>query len=166
MEDKKYSYQRFGCDSSRVGQAVHDILSKEQPDYTAEEIMEGMAPKISKEFYDTVEKGNKLFDKSYLILMYFNKTLTHLGVSNVMKMGFLIGDKKEDFDPIELTCKHPNWDKTLYKIDPKGSFEIVWHLPDFQRCQMIAKSPQKYHPDLSKWITECLDKGIHSSKAA
>lgn len=157
--EKDYSYNRFGTKGNRVGQAVMDILAQDQPDYTAEEIMEGMAPKIAKELEETIEKGNQIFDHAYFVLLYFNKDLTQFNITNVMKMGFLIGDKKDDFNPVMLTCKHPNWEKVLYEVDPKiGKLEILWSIPDWQRCQLVAKSPHLYHPQMVEWILDCFEK--------
>jgi hypothetical protein len=164
MSEDKYRYNRFGSKGQRVGQAVYDILSTDQPNYSAEEIAEGMLRKITSEFEKTVEKGNQLFDHEYYILLYSNKDLTQFGVSNVVKFGFLIGDKLADFDPVDLTCKHPNWEKTFYKVNPKeGWFEILWHLPEWQRCQLIARDPKKYDPQLVNWIEACFSEKLSTS---
>ena len=84
MTDKKYSYERFGCNAQRVGQAVYDIISKDQPQYTAEEILEEMGKGIVSYIQDAAEQGCKKYDCKFYLLHLFKKTLSQHGIENAM----------------------------------------------------------------------------------
>lgn len=140
---------------ARVGQAVHDILSQDQPDYTVEEILEGMNAKFLEGFEECVKNGTKEFrNEPFFVLVLSKKELTMLGVSNVMRNYFIA--RKSEPHAINLVQDYPHAVKTLYSIDPKkGDFQLKWCMPDIEACKSIVKNPRSVDPQIYEWITQC-----------
>lgn len=156
MHKTDYSYDRFGSKGSRVGQAVVDILSKPQPVYSAEEILDEMGKGIMSYIFDAVEKGVEKYKSKFYLLHLFNKTLGQFNVDNVVvQKAMAFKDRK--WTPKEVMDAHPNPCKTLYEVDPQGGLvKMCWTLPAYQDCKSIMKNPALYDADLIKWIGEAL----------
>ncbi len=152
--DKKYSYDRFGATGMRVGQAVHDIISKEQPNYTAEEILDEMGKGIVAYIQEAAEKGCKEYKKTFFILHLFKKQLGNLGVENAMLQKAMCFPERK-WLPHEVMNVHPNSAKSLYEVDPKhGLVKLIWTVPGWEDCKSILKNPNLYDPDLVGWVKE------------
>ena len=154
-DKSKYTYNRFGMKGARVGQAVYDILSKDQPDYTVEELLEGMNQKFLEGFEECIKNGTKEYhNEPFYVLVLQKKELTMLGVSNVVENVFVA--RKSEPRAIDLVQEYPHAVKILYAIDPKkGDFSIKWCMPDIEACKSIAKNPQSVDPQVYKWINQC-----------
>jgi len=154
MTEKKYSYDIFGKKGAHVGQAVHDILSVEQPQYTAEEILEEMGKGVAAYIQETAEDGYKEFDGKFYIIHTFRKTLTQLDTVNVMAqkaVAFQKGPRESSWYMKEL----PNHAKTLYEVDPSaGVIKLLWTVPGWEDCKSIKKNPSLYDRDLVEWVKE------------
>lgn len=140
---------------ARVGQAVHDILSTDQPNYTVEEILEGMNQKYMEGFEEAIKNGEKKFGTvPFYVLVMSKKELTMLGVTNVMRNYFIA--RKSKPNPLDLVNDYPHSVKNLYSIDPKkGDFKLEWSVPDLEACKAICKNPRVCHPQLYEWIKDC-----------
>lgn len=153
-EEKKYTYDRFGSKGVRVGQAVHDILSKEQPNISAEEMLEEMGKGVVKYIQDAAEEGYNKFEGNFYIIHIFRKTLGNLDVPNAMSqkaVGFVKGPVEPKFYMEVL----PSAAKTLYEVDRKnGVIKLCWTVPGWEDCISIKKNPDLYDPDLVKWVKE------------
>lgn len=154
MKDKDYSYNRFESKGARVGQAVHDIISKEQPTYTAEEILEEMGKGIVDYIQEAAEKGCEEYSGRFFILHLFKKELSSMGVNNAMLQKATCFQERE-WKPHEVMEMHPNSAKSLYEVDSKnGVIKLVWTLPGWEDCKTIKKNPSLYDQDLVMWVKE------------
>lgn len=148
----KYSYDRFDSQGVRVGQAALDILQKEQPQMTAEEMMEEMGKGVVSYIQDTAEKAYKEYDEDFFIIHIFRKTLGVMDVDNVMSqkaVAFVKGPK----DPAWYMDVLPNPTKSLYEVDRKnGIIKLLWSVPGWEDCKSIKKNPDIYDPDLVEWV--------------
>lgn len=157
LVDDRYSYDRFGSKGARVGQAVVDILSKEQPAYTAEDILDEYGKdhlnRIRK-MADEAVKNN--YQSPFYILSLLKKTLGQIGVDNALvesNRPFNLKPKIKD-----VADAHANATKTLYKVDKeKGEISLVWTIPSYQECQTILKAPDLYDEALVKFVKSYAD---------
>ena len=150
-ETGKYDYNRFGAKGQRVGQAVYDIISQDQREQTAEETIFEFGPDFVKELETAVETGAKRFASPYYVLVLSKK---EMWACNVMRNYFI---PRQTFPRgTEMVQQYPNHTKTLYKIDAKkGDLKIIWSIPGHQECQIVAKNPGQYDPQLVEWIFQC-----------
>lgn len=154
MKDKEYSYSRFGSKGARVGQAVHDIISKEQPTYTAEEILEEMGKGIVDYIQEAADKGCKAYSDRFFILHLFKKELSSVGIDNAMLQKATCF-KEREWRPCEVMEMHPHSAKSLYEVDPKnGTIILRWTVPGWEDCKTIQKNPALYDRDLVAWVKE------------
>ena len=156
MMDEKYIYNQRGHKEVRVGQAVYDILSKDQEAYTAEDILDGMQKGILSYLEEAAQKGLKELDGDFYILHLFDKDLTQFQVDNVMKQSAAIFPSRK-WHPAEVMAAHPNAAKSLYFVDKKnGEMKEMWTVPGYQDCKSILKKPENYNSNLIKWINVAL----------
>lgn len=157
MKNKeKYSYDRFGSKGSRVGQAVHDILSNKPSQYSAEEILEEMGKGIVNYLMEAVEKGSKEYKKKFYILHLFKKDLTAMSIDNAMLQKATCFPHRK-WKPCEVMEMHPNSTKSLYECDPKnGTLTLLWTVPGWEDCRSILKNPKIYDKDLVNWVKEAV----------
>ena len=85
-KDPKYQYKRFGMEAKRVGQAVVDILSKEQPNQTVEETLEQMAPEYLKQMEIAIQEGSERHQNPFYVLVFTHK---EMWAANVMRNWFV-----------------------------------------------------------------------------
>jgi hypothetical protein len=151
----KYSYDRFGSQGQRVGQAVLDLYDNHQS--TVEEVLydmelgEGYRQTILDEF--TRSKGH--YPDKYFILSLTKHALGEMGVNTVYKTSarsFVYPLKKED-----VLNVHPNCMKVLYSVDATTEdIRLAWCVPGWEECKSILKQPKLYDPNLVKWVKEAL----------
>lgn len=149
-EIDRYSYNRFGSKGKRVGQAVTDILSKEQPSYTAGEILDEYSHKFVKELEQSIENGQKTFKDPFYVLVLSNK---EMWAPNVIRNYFI----PRQTSPLasELTAQYPHYVKTLYKVNSSSkSLTLLWSIPGKEDCKSIMKNKNLYSPELVSWIKE------------
>lgn len=155
LEDR-YSYNRFGSKGARVGQAVVDILSKEQPEYTAEDILDQFGKDYLNMIRDLAEKSKDMYESPYYIFSILKKDLGQFNVNNVLK---------HSARPFQLKVSiktaaeaHPSATKTLFKVNAQsGSIDLVWTIPSYQECQSILKAPNLYDEELVKFVKSYAD---------
>jgi hypothetical protein len=161
MTEKKYSYDRFGSKGARVGQAVYDIISKDQPSYTAEEILEEMGKNVLEYIQDASEKGCEAFDTNFKIIHIFKKSLGMFDVHNAMQQKaicFVDGPTNPSFYMEE--CPHAA--KSLYEVDKvNGVVKLLWTVPGIEDCASIKKNPHLYDKDLVRWVKEATSELFH-----
>jgi hypothetical protein len=165
MEDK-YNYNRFGKKGVRVGQAVMDIISKDQPEYTVEDILDGMAEDFTKELTDTYEKNKKLYRNPFYVLVLTQKTMW---AANVIRNFFIARQTPPHASDLERD--YPNHTKTLYMFDSeKGQFKVIWSLPGIEEMKSVLRNPMPFHDDLVHWIYDFkdgkLDRDFYSFNAS
>lgn len=150
-KDKRYSYDRFGMKGARVGQAVVDILSKDQPVQEVGETIEAMAPKYFEELMKAAENGRKVFDSPYYVVVVRKKETIMGLVSNVLFHRYVTRQSK----PLAKVLRndYPNADHDVYEIDARSSnISLLWTLPTEQDSKTILKNKDQYDEKLVEAI--------------
>lgn len=151
MKAEGYGYDRFGSKGQRAGQAVYDIISKEQSAQSVEETLEAWGPDFAIELENCIQDNKDKFDGPFYIFVLTKK---EMWATNLVRNWFIARNTAPDMGPMMLDYPHAT--KTLYKIDPRaGALELVWTLPGLEDCRSIASSPSSYDPTLNKWVEEC-----------
>lgn len=154
MEDAsspRYDYNRFGCNAKRVGQAVVDILSKEQPVYTAGEILDAYGPQYASEIEKAINEGLKKYTFPFYVFVLTKK---EHWATNLVRNFFI--PRQTSPLGMEMMQAYPNYTKTLYKVTSDiGGVKLIWSLPGFNECESIARHPEIHNEELVRWIKDC-----------
>jgi hypothetical protein len=154
MKSSDYSYNRFGIEGQRVGQAVTDILSKEQPTYTVEDILDTSGQDFLKEVIKIADENKTKFEAPFHIFVLTNKDLGQFGVANVMRNKFV--PRQTAPNMMDMMEQYSGSVKSLFEVNKeKGEITLLWCLPAYQDCLSILKTPNSYDPQLVAWIDEC-----------
>lgn len=150
-EDSKYDYNRFGSKGKRVGQAVVDILSRDNnPTITAGEIAEDRAGEYRDELEKAIASGAKMYGNPFYVLVFTHK---EAWAANVVRNWFI--PRQTAPKALELFQKYPHYMKTLYVVDEqRGNIKICWSIPGVEEMKSIMKSPRTFDPQLLKWIDD------------
>lgn len=160
MSDEKYDYNRFGSKGKRVGQAVYDILSKDQPYQSAGDTFDALAPRFVQELEDTIKNNEKKYDSPFYVIVFTNK---EMWAPNVMRNWFIA--RQTAPRAMDMIHQYPHHVKTLYKVDSKeGSHKVQWTIPGFEDCKSILKNPQAHDPQLVTWIISAFEGSLDSSQ--
>lgn len=155
LVEKKYEYDRFNSKGARVGQAVTDILSKEQPEYTVEEILDEFGKDWLKMIQDLASEATPQYGPKFYILSLLKKDLGHFGVANVLKHSARPFKTKMSIH--QVMDAHPNATKTLFYVDSSGGeINLLWTVPGWEECKSIGKNASQYDPQLVSWVKEAL----------
>lgn len=149
--DSKYNYNRFGQKGQRVGQAILDIVSKDQPSQTVEDTMVEFGPDYVKEFETAVNYGCKHFQSPFYVMVLSKK---EMWACNLVRNYFI---PRQTYPyGTETVIQYPNYTKTLYKVNANTQqIDILWSIPGHSDCQVIASNPSAYDPQLVQWIFQC-----------
>jgi len=147
--NKKYEYNRFGSKGARAGQAVYDIISKDQPIQTVEETIFSFGPDFVKELEVAIESGHKKYQYPFYVLVLSKK---EMWAANLMR-NYFVPRQTYPFGT-DLVREYPNYVKTLYKVS-REAVTVMWSVPGHQDCLSIARSPGSYDPELVNWIFQC-----------
>ena len=155
-ETDKYDYDRFGCKAKRVGQAVADILSKDNPTQTVGETIDALSDDYAKAIEECIEQNQHRLKSPFYIFVLTKK---EFWAENVVRNWFVARQTAPYcFKSME---EYPHHTKTLYLVDAhKGKIKILWSLPGFDDCITVAKNPQLYAPELVRWIEQCFTKKL------
>ena len=149
--DPRYLYNKHGVKAARVGQAVSDILSKDNTTYTVGEILEGFGAIFAQELEKSVNDSLNKFQSPFYILALTKKDLTYFGVENVVRNWFVPRQTAPYVS--ELMIQYPNHTKTLYVVHgDRGDIKVAWSIPANEDCKSIMKKPWLYSPELVDWI--------------
>jgi hypothetical protein len=152
MSDK-YDFNEFGSKGKRVGQAVADILAKDQPIYTAGEIIDAYGPKFAKDFEECMNDASKRYDSPFYIFVLTNK---EMWAENVVRNWFI--PRQTPPFALDMLTQYPNYNKSLYIVDTrKGAVKICWSIPGFEDCKTVLSNPNLYSPELVQWIKDCME---------
>jgi len=155
MSEKKYSYERFGCNSTRVGQAVYDLSKQREMNITVEELLEETNKRFIVELENSIKEGERKFKGTFYVFVLGKKELTQFGVSNVDRNWFIV--RRHAPLSYEMMADYPNYTKTLYEVNPEiGFIEIKWSVPGWQDCKTIMKNPSLYDRDLVTWVRDAV----------
>ncbi len=151
--DERYIYQKGGKRSSRVGQAVWDIMTQDQEDYSCEEIIDAFGPDYVKEFNDVVEKNKHRLESPFYVFVITKKEMWAV---NIIRNIFQARQSAPNATDMIIKYKHPT--KTLYKVNTNtGDVSIIWSIPGFEECKAIAKHPDSFDPTLVDWINRAYE---------
>ena len=149
-EKDKYSYDRFGSKGQRVGQAVVDILSREQTPQTVEETLDAFGPDFAKELDDTIESNKTKYRSPFYVLVLTKKEMWAV---NVVR-NYFIARQTAPY-ALDLIQNYPHYTKTLYQVNSdRGELNIAWSIPGHSECKSISKTPQSFDETLVKWIKD------------
>lgn len=138
---------------AKLGAAVYDILSKEQPMQTVEETMEAMTPKYFEQLMQAIEKGCKDFKPPFYVIVQRKKETIGGSVVNVLKHQYITRQTRPYAN--FLRSEWPNADHDLYEINAdKGTITLVYTLPNAQDSKTILKNAECYDPQLVQWIKD------------
>jgi hypothetical protein len=158
--DPRYQYNRFGMKGARVGQAVADILSKDQPTYTVEEILEGFNVRFAQELEKAVNDSLEKYESPFYVLALTKK---EFWAENVVRNWFI--PRQSAPYAMDMMIQYPNHTKTLYVVhEQRGDIKVAWSIPAYEECKSIAKHPATYHPELVKWIEDCFSGKLNLDK--
>lgn len=147
------SKDKIKKDPSKLGQAVYDILSKEQRPQTVEETTEAMTPKYYEQLMIAVDKGCKDFQPPFYVIVVRKKETIGGQVMNVLKHQYVTRQTKPR--ALFLRMNFPNADHDLYEIDAnKTTITLLYTLPTAQDSKTILKNPHLYDPQLVQWIMD------------
>ena len=125
-----------------------DIKGKDQPAQTCGDIIEASAPEYIKSMEEAVESGLKKFSSPFYVLVLSNK---EFWTDNVVRNRFIA--RQTPPHASDMMRGYANYTKTLYAVNAdKGEVKLAWTLPGWLDCQLIAKHPQIYSPELVRWI--------------
>jgi hypothetical protein len=155
LNDKRYSYDRFSSKGQRVGQAVIDILSRDNQTCTVEEILDEFGRDYLNYIRKIAEDSKDLYESPYFILSLLKKDLGQFGVANVLKHSARPFQHESSVKAKKVVEAHPECTKTLFQVNARtGSIDLVWTIPSHGECISILKSPEIYDPELLKWINQ------------
>lgn len=153
---KRYSYERFGSKGQRVGQAVYDILSEDQPEQSVEETLCELGRDFLNIIRDLAERSKDLYKSPYFILSLLKKDLGQFGVANVVKHCARPFQDENTVKIKNVFEAHPGSTKTLFKVNAnRGTIDLIWTIPGYEECKSIMKNPESYDSELVKWIEQC-----------
>lgn len=160
-DTSKYDYKRFGCDAKRVGQAVVDILAKDNnPLITTGEIIESSAHKYREDLEKAIEDGSKKYTNPFFVIVFTHK---EFWAENVVRNWFI--PRQTAPFASDIVRDYPNHMKTLYMVDAdRGNIKICWSLPGFQDMLSIKNTPLAYHPELVKWVNDFFSQKLDCEK--
>ena len=135
-----------------VGQAVYNLLSKDERAPTVEEIITGYADSFTKNIEEAVREGAKRYASPFYILVFSAKEMWAV---NLVRNWF-IGRQTPPHASV-LYRTYPNHMKTLYRVDAsQGELRLIWTIPGIEDCRSILRHQELYDPNLCRWILQCL----------
>ncbi len=159
-QEDKYSYNRFGSKAKRVGQAVADILAKEQPVQTVGETIDAFGPDYAQEIEKCIEENAHRYTNPFYLFVLTKK---EYWFDNVLRNYFI--PRQTPPHAFDMMEQYSNFTKTLYIVDAKGGkIKLLWSLPGFSDCITVAKNPNIYSPELVDWIEKCFTRKLDKDK--
>lgn len=147
----KTSKDKLNKSTSKVGQAVYDILKKDQNPTSVEEILDEYQHKYTQEIEDTIQNNIDKYDPPFYIVVLTKKEPWAL---NIMRNWFIARQTRPTVK--YLRGEYPNYMNTVYSVDKRSSeLKILWSLPIKQDADVILRNKHLYDPQLVKWIEDC-----------
>ncbi len=113
-----------------VGKLSWDLLANASPlDHSAEEQMRQQLEEYERNFFETVERGKKLYEKTFYIVV---ETKKERKLKNVLRNYFIP----------RQSCPTPQYDEAVYKYDHLADeIEFLWVLPSKDTYNMMKQYP-------------------------
>jgi len=158
--DPKYQFDRHGSKGKRVGQASIDLLSKDQPTYTAGDILDSFGDDFLREMETTISRGAERYQDPFYILVLTKK---EAWATNIVRNYFI--DRQTPPHARDLLAEYKNHTKTLYLVNGrKGQIKLLWSLPGWDDCKSVARHPESHAPELVQWIQQALEGKLDRDK--
>lgn len=136
--------------SSKVGKAVFEIMSKPQELQEVGETLEAMTPRYYEELFATVYANKDKYDAPFYITVLRKKEPWAI---NILRQWFIA--RQTCPTAKFLRDSYPNHDHDVWKINfPKSEFRLEWTLPTAQDSRTILQNRELYNEDLVKWIMQ------------
>lgn len=148
--DPKYFYKKGKIKGARVGQAVHDIRSKNNEDMSCGELLEGFGVRFAQELESTINDNLEKYESPFYV---FALTKKEYWADNIVRNWFIA--RQTPPYASEMIVQYPNHTKTLYVVNHnKGDIKVAWSIPGKEECRSIKKSPHTFSQELVQWINE------------
>ena len=134
--------------TSKVGEAVYDILSKPQPQVEVGEIISEYASDYTKHVQEAVEKGAEQYQAPFYIVVLHKKEQWAL---NVIRNWFISRQTKPTAPA--MWERFPNFMHTVYEYDGYN-LNLLWSLPSPQEARVILQNWDLYDPQLVEWVKD------------
>lgn len=149
--------------SAKVGKAVYDILSKDQPMQTVGETVEAMSPAYLEELKDCVLKNQDRYESPFYVVVLGKKEMFAL---NAVRQWFIARQSC----PLSTTLMndYPNYFHEVYTFNKEsGDCRLLWCLPAIWVHKEIMNHAETYHPQLVQWVFDHYAKtlGVLDQKA-
>lgn len=136
---------------SKVGQAVYDILKRDQVQTSVEEVLSEAEKKYTQEMEDIIQSNFNKYDSPFYIIVLTKKEPWAL---NVMRNWFIARQTRPKVQ--FLRQEFPNHMSTVYSVNKSThELKILWSLPIKQDADVVLKNRHLYDPTLVKWIEDC-----------
>lgn len=163
LDPKRLKYfqakEELGKNPSRVGQAVYDILNRQNSPQEVGETLEMMAPDYVEELKDCIRNNVTKFDAPFYIVVMGKKEMFAM---NVLRHWFVA----RQTEPTSQVLMHdyPNHFHEVFEYNKNtGDCRLLWALPATWCHAEIINHPETYHPQLVKWIMDHYGKKSPSS---
>ncbi len=146
----KVSKDSLNPNPARVGQAVYDILSRDQSSQTVEETVEAMTQKYYKELFETIKtaKNSLNYDNPFYVVILRKKEPWAI---NVLRQWYIARQTKPMARYLRET--YPNHDHDVWLVDGHD-IHLQWTLPTKQDSSTILKNGSLYEGPLAGWIKD------------
>lgn len=143
---------------AKVGQAVYDIMSKEQAPQTVEETLEAMTAQCLRDRMSAIEEGCKKFYSPFYVTVERKKETLAGNACNVLRQKHIVSQLPPSAS--NLRNASPNADFDVYEIDKESNtITLVLTLLTKQDAMTVLKNPHLYDTHLVKW-NDAFYKGI------
>lgn len=130
-----------------VGNAVKNILEKEQHEYQVGEIIDEYSQEYVKEMQKCVETNAAKFESPFYIVVLHKKEPWAL---NVLRNYFIARQTRPSVATMWTSFKH--YMHTVYECDTKeGKLKLVYTLPSPEEAATVLKNWTLYDKDLVRW---------------
>lgn len=138
---------------SKVGQAVYDILQKDQSSVEVQEIIDEYQQTYLKKMEEVLQNNINKYEPPFYVVVLTKKEPWAV---NVMRNWFIARQTRPTTK--YLRSEYPNYMNTVYSFDKRTSeLKILWSLPTKQDAAVVLKNRHLYDPTLVKWIEDCRD---------
>ena len=118
-----------------VGKLSTLILDKEPNDHSAHEQMQEQLADYEKNFWETVDKGKRIYAGDFYINIITKKERI---MQNVIRNYFFTTS----------SCPTPTYDQAVHKFNFKNeSIDFLWVIPDKDTCKFMMDNFLNIHPE-------------------
>lgn len=137
-------------ESAKVGQAVADILKKDNSPVEVQEIIDEYKDDYTKEMENTLRANADRYMAPFHVVVLTKKEPWAV---NVVRNWFIARQTRPKAS--WLRSNYPNYLNTVYSYNQNsGELKILWSLPSKQESEVVLQNSHLYDPQLVKWIED------------